>query len=165
VAADDIYVVTNECYSGLAREQLNWISPDNIIAEPCERNTAPAIALACIHLHRQGANGVMAVLPADHTIQDSERFRVALRQTERAAREGHLVMLGIEPHSPHTGYGYIKCGTSLFPHDALPVYRVERSHEKPDLSTAQRFITEGGYYWNAGIFVCRADKMLDEIAR
>lgn len=164
-ASAEIYVITNEGYTGLAAEQLAQIPPANIIAEPCGRNTAPAIGLACIHLRRRHADGVMVVLPADHTIQNTPQFQTALRQAELLAEAGYLVMLGIEPNAPHTGYGYIKRGATLFEDHGVSAYRVERFHEKPDLPTAQRFIDTGGFYWNGGIFVCRIDRMLEEIAR
>jgi mannose-1-phosphate guanylyltransferase len=167
VAADEeVYIITGQQYVDLAQEQVGQIPAQNVIAEPCGRNTAPAIGLACIHLRRQGKDGVVAVLPADHTIQDDEQFRSALRRAEEAAKEGYIVMLGIEPSMPHTGYGYIKRGLStvLNGNGELPVYAVEHFLEKPDLTTAQRFLSDGGYYWNGGIFVSRVDRMLEEFA-
>ena len=164
---DQIYIITGQQYVELAREQVAQIPPHNVIAEPCGRNTAPAIGLACIHLRRQGTDGVVAVLPADHAIQDVAQFQRAMRRAEQAAQEGYLVTLGIEPSMPHTGYGYIKRGAAgvLNGNGELPVYAVDHFLEKPDLATAQRFLTEGGYYWNGGIFVSRIDRMLDEFAR
>jgi mannose-1-phosphate guanylyltransferase len=164
---EQIYIITGQQYVQLAQEQVGQIPSQNVIAEPCGRNTAPAIGLACIHLRCQGVDGVVAVLPADHTIQNVAQFQGALRQAEKAAEAGHLVMLGIEPETAHTGYGYIKRGATgvLDSSGDLPVYIVEHFLEKPDLATAQRFLTEGGYYWNGGIFVSRLDRMLDEFAR
>ena len=171
---EDIYVITGQRYATLAREQMGELPPRNVLVEPCGRNTAPAIGLACIYLRNQGADGVMAVLPADHTIQNIEAFQAALRQAEAAAEQGYLVTLGIEPNMPHTGYGYIKrgdtrVGDTKVGEDGsageLSVYEVEHFLEKPDHETAQRFLSEGGYYWNGGIFVVRIDRMLAEIAR
>jgi mannose-1-phosphate guanylyltransferase len=166
-AGDEVYVITGNQYVELAREQVPQLPAQNVIAEPCGRNTAPAIGLACIHLRRQGKNGVVAVLPADHTIQNVGHFQMALRQAEEAANAGYLVMLGIEPHMPHTGYGYIKRGATrlLEGNGGLPIYSVEHFLEKPDLPTAQTFLADGGYYWNGGIFVSQLDRMLDEFAQ
>jgi len=168
---EQIYVVTGEQYVDLAREQVAQLPLANLIAEPCGRNTAPAIGLACIHLRRQGIDDVIAILPADHTIQNVERFQMALRQAEKAAREGYIVTLGVEPTVPHTGYGYIKRGALVYGASStldgncdLPIYGVDQFLEKPDLATAQHFLGAGGYYWNGGIFVSRLDRMLDEFA-
>jgi mannose-1-phosphate guanylyltransferase len=169
---EQIYVVTGQQYVDLAREQVTQLPFDNVIAEPCGRNTASAIGLACIYLRHRGIDDVIAVLPADHTIQSIERFQMALRQAEEVAREGYIVTLGVEPTMPHTGYGYIKRGamvrgasSTLDGNCDLPVYCVEQFLEKPDLATAQRFLEIGGYYWNGGIFVSSLERMLDEYAR
>jgi len=169
---EQIYIITGQQYVDLAREQVTQLPFNNVIAEPCGRNTAPAIGLACIHLRHQGIDGVIAVLPADHTIQNMERFQMALRQAEEVAQEGYIVTLGIEPTVAHTGYGYIKRGaivrgasSTLDGNCGLPVYEVEQFLEKPDLATAQHFLDVGGYYWNGGIFVSRLDRMLNEFAQ
>jgi len=166
---EQIFVVTGQHYVDLAREQVTQLPFNNVIAEPCGRNTAPAIGLACIQLRHQGVNDVLAILPADHTIRNVDRFQTALRQAEQAALDGYIVTLGVEPTMPHTGYGYIKRGamvrgasSTLDGNCDLPVYRVEHFLEKPDLATAQHFLDAGGYYWNGGIFVSRLDRMLDE---
>ena len=166
-ADDEIYVITGEQYVEMVSEQVKQIPAQNIIAEPSGRNTAPAIGLACIHLRHQGKNGVVAVLPADHTIQNIDHFQRALRRAEEAAEAGDLVMLGIEPNGPHTGYGYIKRKATMVAqvNGDLPIYAVDHFLEKPDLATAQGFLSDGGYYWNGGIFVSRLDRMLDEFAR
>ncbi len=167
VPPEQCYVVAGEQYVELAAAQVEQLPRQNFIIEPCGRNTAPAIGLACIHLRHHGVQGVVAVLPADHTIQDTPAFQQALRQACDAAATGSIVMLGIEPSLPHTGYGYIKRGHGDLFHGsgALPVYAVERFLEKPDLATAQRFLQEGGYFWNGGIFVARVDRLLAEFAR
>lgn len=168
LASDDqIYIITGQQYVQMVSEQVGQIPSQNIIAEPSGRNTAPAIGLACIHLRHQGKNGVVAVLPADHTIQNVAQFQRALRRAEEAAAVGDLVMLGIEPNTPHTGYGYIKRKVTEVPqvNGDLPIYAVDHFLEKPDLETAQGFLSDGGYYWNGGIFVSRLDRMLDEFAR
>jgi mannose-1-phosphate guanylyltransferase len=166
VTPEQTYVITGSRYRDLAMQQLSSIPARNILAEPSGRNTAPAIGLACIHLQRQDPEAVVAILSADHVIQDGERYRSVLQQAERAAQAGYLTVLGIEPDSPHTGYGYIKrMGDPLPVAGDLPVYAVERFLEKPNQETAERFLAEGGYYWNGGTFVSRVDRLLGEMER
>lgn len=166
VSPQQILVVTGSAYRDLVQEQLPEIPPANILVEPCGRNTAPAIGLACIHLEHTDPDAVIAVLPADHVVADPAGLRDALRRAEEAAQAGYLVTLGVEPDRPHTGYGYIKRQESPLGIDGTPpVYPVERFLEKPDRATAERFLASGGYYWNAGIFIARVDRLLAEMAR
>lgn len=164
---DNIYVLTGAEYADLVAEQLPQVGRTNVIAEPSGRNTAPAIGLACVHLLRRDADAVVAFLHADHIMLNEPVFRLALERAATAAEVGHLVTLGVEPTSPHTGYGYIRRGEILAEggHDDIPVYAVHGFLEKPDLATAEAFLSAGEYYWNAGIFVCRADQMLAEMER
>ena len=108
VNSDRLFVVTGAAFAGLAREQLPNVPDEQILVEPSGRNTAPAIGLACVHLQRTAPDAVLAVLPADHVILNSECFRTALRQAGELAADGYLVTLGIEATFAHTGYGYIK---------------------------------------------------------
>lgn len=165
VPPDQTYVITGSRYASLVGEQLQHIPSKNILVEPSGRNTAPAIGLACIHLQRRDPEAVVAILSADHSIRDEDQFRAVLRQAEIAAQAGHLVILGIEPDTPHTGYGYIKRKERLAVSGELPVYAVEKFLEKPNQPTAQRFLAEGGYYWNGGTFVSRVDRLLEEMAQ
>lgn len=165
VRDQDLFVVVGETFAHLAADQLPNLAQHQIIIEPSGRNTAPAIGLACIHLYQRDPDAVIAFLPADHVIPHTEHFQVALRCAVDAAQAGHLVTLGITPTFPHTGYGYIKRGNALPLSAHQPVYRVERFLEKPNLMTAEAFLADGGYYWNGGIFISRADQMLAEIER
>jgi len=160
-----LYVVTGSRYANLTADQLPEMPAAHILAEPSGRNTAPAIGLACIALQRQDPGAVLAILPADHVIPDRASFQAALAQAEQAAQDGFLVTLGITPTLPHTGYGYIKAGKNLDVAGKLPVFRVDRFLEKPNLATARTFLNDGGYFWNGGIFVFRVDRMLEEMAR
>ncbi|MCD5407906.1 bifunctional phosphoglucose/phosphomannose isomerase [Candidatus Bipolaricaulota bacterium] len=143
---------------------LLGLPPEQVLTEPQGRNTAPAIGLAALVLALQDPEAIMMVLPADHLIGDEEEFRNTLSLGVEAARAGYLVTLGIEPTYPATGYGYIQRGEPLpeFPQRA---FRVRRFTEKPDGATAEGFLSEGGYYWNAGIFLWRAARILEEIDR
>ena len=163
VAPGDTYVVTGNRYAGLCAEQLNCIPRANILSEPCGRNTAPAIALACARLKRRDPTEVVAILPADHHIQDGVAFQEALRQAERSARCGYLTVLGIEPSKAHTGYGYIQRAAEPLPlQGELATYQALQFLEKPDQATAEKFLADGHYYWNGGIFVGRVDRLLSE---
>jgi len=166
VALSDIYVITGRRYRHLAQAQLPDIPAENIIVEPSGRNTGPAIGLACMHLHRRDPNAIIGLLHADHVIQDVEAYRDVLRQAELAAQGDYVAVLGIRPQFPHTGYGYIKrTGQPLPASDTLPVYAVDRFLEKPDQATAERFVAEGSYYWNAGNFISRVGRLLGEFER
>ncbi len=166
VPMTDIYVITGRRYRELALAQLPGIPPENVIVEPSGRNTGPAIGLACAHIHRRDPDGIIALLHADHIIRDVATYRSVLRQAEQAAQDDYLTVLGITPESPHTGYGYIKrTGEPLPTVGTLPLYRVERFLEKPDKATAEQFLADGSYYWNAGNFICRVDRMLGEFKR
>ena len=127
----------------------------SILVEPCARNTAPAIALAAARLDPEA---VMLVCPSDHHIADTEAFRAAASKGAKLARDGWLVSFGIAPDGPETGYGYIRRG------DALDNgYRVAEFVEKPDLERAKSFIASGDFAWNGGIFMFRADRLLEEL--
>jgi mannose-1-phosphate guanylyltransferase len=167
VEDSQIYVITGSPYAALAMDQLPQLPPDQIIAEPSGRNTAPAIGLACVHLYRRDPNAILAILPADHVVHDEEQFQNALSRAAEVAETGYLVTLGIEPTVPHTGYGYIQRDEPIREagSNTLPAYRVSRFLEKPDHATAEKFLSEGGYYWNGGIFICRVDVMLVEMEK
>ena len=152
--------IANDEHRFLAAEQLREIGapPQALLLEPGGRGTAAAAAAAALLL--EDKSSVMLVLPADHAISNLKQFHAAITTAVRLATEGALVVFGIQPTSPHTGYGYIKQGAQR--DDA---FMVERFVEKPDLGTAQGFLAAGGYFWNGGIFVFRADRYLAELQR
>lgn len=167
VCADQVYVVTGEPYVDLTRNQLEQIPAGNVIGEPSGRNTGPAIGLACMQIQRRDPGAVVAFLHADQSIPNVPQFQAVLQRAACAAAKGHIVTLGVEAVSPHTGYGYICRSTELQDVEPgeLPVYHVERFLEKPDRPTAEAFLADGRYYWNGGIFVCRVDCMIAEFER
>lgn len=132
----------------------------SVILEPCARNTAPAIALGALEA---GCDALVLVMPSDHVIRDISAFHAAVERAVPAAQEGQLVTFGIEPSGPETGFGYIRSG------DALPgmagVFESRGFTEKPDLTRAQEMLSSGDYFWNAGIFLFRADTFLGELQR
>jgi mannose-1-phosphate guanylyltransferase len=163
---EQTYIVTFADYVPLVREQLPQVPPANIIAEPQGRGTAASIGLAAIHIAARDPQGVMGVFSADHLIADIAGFQRALVFAEQLAREGHLVTLGIQPTAPETGFGYIQAGADLARSpDGLVAYAARRFVEKPDRERAIAFMESGEYAWNAGIFIWRADRILDEIRR
>jgi mannose-1-phosphate guanylyltransferase len=134
-----------------------------ILAEPAQRNTAPAIGLAAHILQSIDPDAVMGVFPADHVIAKEGRYRQLLRGAFRAAERGQIVVLGILPRWPETGYGYIEFprGTEAGP---KPV-AIRCFHEKPDAATARRYVRAGRFFWNAGMFFWRAGVLLDELRK
>ncbi len=161
------YVVCGPAHAPAVRRMLPELPAGNVIVEPCARNTAPCVGLAALHVARRDPRGVMAMLPADHHVARPAAFRAAVAAAARLAREGAIATLGVRPDRPETGYGYLQLG------EALPGraggkprgHRVARFVEKPDHATAARYLAGGGYLWNSGIFVFRADVILDEIGR
>lgn len=160
VLPDNVVIVTTETQKGIvdwqAREMLDNVTP---VVEPQGRNTAPAIALAAFKLRKKSRDAVMLVLPADHFIGDTLKFSAAVRRAAAHAEKGGLVTFGMVPTRAETGYGYIKAGRKL----SEGVYSVSRFVEKPDGKSAEKFLKEGSYYWNSGMFVFRAAAVIDEI--
>jgi mannose-1-phosphate guanylyltransferase len=156
-----VLAVTSAFLRDLMAAELAGVPDARIIGEPVGKNTAPAIALAAHILVREDPDAVMIVLPADHIIGDDEAFRLALgRAVEAASVESALVTLGIVPTRPETEYGYIEAGNAAATEGAL---LVRRFTEKPDAETARRFLDKGGYYWNSGMFVWRAERFLEAV--
>lgn len=158
------WVVTNVAHAAEAARQLPAIPADQILIEPCGRNTAPCIGLAAIHLLKQDPDAVMLVTPSDHVIGTSEQFQQAVRDAvaliER--RPETFVLFGVKPAYPATGFGYIERGAAVTGSTA-GVYEVQRFREKPDQATATEYLASGRFYWNCGIFVWRADAVLAAI--
>ncbi|WP_374247565.1 mannose-1-phosphate guanylyltransferase/mannose-6-phosphate isomerase [Thermomonas sp.] len=154
-------VVAGEDHRFLVAEQLRQIGAPTpaIVLEPLGRNTAPAIAAAALQALAGDDDPLLLVLPSDHVVRDGEAFRAAVRQAMPAAEAGALVTFGVVPDAPETGFGYIQAA----PGDG--VRKVLRFVEKPDAATAQRYLDDGGYYWNSGMFLLRASRYLDELQR
>ncbi|HEX9093127.1 MAG TPA: mannose-1-phosphate guanylyltransferase/mannose-6-phosphate isomerase, partial [Coriobacteriia bacterium] len=170
--ADGFMIVTNERLFDELRNHLT-AQPDpalhdlEYLVEPLPRNTAPAIALACARVVARDPEGVVLVLPSDHLLEYGQTWVDAMRCALALACGGHFATIGIRPTRPETGYGYIRAGA------ALPDFAVGVAHphvaaefvEKPDADTAARYLADGGYMWNAGMFAMRASAYLDELRR
>ncbi|MEE4350901.1 MAG: sugar phosphate nucleotidyltransferase [Pacificimonas sp.] len=135
-------------------------TPATVIEEPAARNTAPAIALAAHLVAASGPETLMLVMPSDHLIADVDAFHAAIEAGAALATDGWLVTFGIEPDRAETGYGYIEAGEALSDRGRTAA----AFHEKPDRETAERYLADGGFYWNAGIFLMRADRYLEALA-
>jgi mannose-1-phosphate guanylyltransferase/mannose-6-phosphate isomerase len=150
------YVITNEEHRFLALEQLREarVELGGAFLEPIGRNTAPAVTLAALAAVENGDDPVLVVTPADQTVVDLAAFTVAMRRAVSQAADDKIVILGVTPDRPETGYGYIKTISGLG--SASDAFPVDGFVEKPDAATAQHYLDEGGYFWNAGMFVLRA---------
>ncbi len=154
-------IVGNAEHRFLALEQLREkrVEPAALILEPVGRNTAPALTLAALAAREGGADPVLVVSPADQTVADQAAFTAALQEAVRGAAEGAIVILGITPTSPETAYGYIRSTSGE------GLQKVAQFVEKPDAATAARYLAEGGYTWNSGMFVLRASVWLEALAQ
>lgn len=157
-----IMIITNTLQAAETEQQLVGYRgiPIDVIAEPVGRNTAPAIGLAATIIATHDPAGIMVVLPADHFIRDEDALRDTLVASTHAARNGYLVTLGILPTRPETGYGYIEADMDLRGEGPFPVRRFV---EKPPLEDALRYLEDGNYFWNSGMFIWRTDSILAEI--
>lgn len=156
-------IVCNEDHRFLVAEQLRQIGikPSAILLEPFGRNTAPAIALAAVHILQHMADLPMLILPADHAIRDGATFRQSVLEAGRYAEQDFLVTFGIQPTRPETGYGYINASQPLSA--GASGRKINRFVEKPDLATATRYVESGEYFWNSGMFVFKPSRYLAEL--
>ena len=154
-------VIGAEEHRFLIAEQMRQLGIGGpVVLEPVGRNTAPAAAVAALHARREhGPDAMCLLLPSDHVMADAEAFQAAVRAGEPAAAEGRLVTFGVTPDRPETGYGYIRAAGDA------PVLSIEAFVEKPDATTAQGYLDAGGYYWNSGMFLFRADSLLEALER
>lgn len=163
------YVVCGPQHAAAARRMVPALPKENFIVEPCARNTAPCVGLAALHVAAHDRRGIIAMLPADHHIARPEAFRDAVAAAAQLADAGSIATIGIRPSRPETGYGYLKLGPRLAAKAKgkarFQAHKVERFVEKPDVVTAARYLADGSYLWNSGIFVFRADVILEEIRR
>lgn len=169
-AAPDIHVcpsliVTNEEHRFLVLDQLRELHDvtATLLLEPSARNTAPALTLAALQARAEGDDPILVVTPSDQTVTDGAAYTAALHAAIRAAADGAIVILGVTPDRPETGYGYI-CASGRA-NDGEDVHEVQAFVEKPDLATAQHYLAEGCYYWNAGMFVLKASTWLHALER
>ncbi|GAK37187.1 MAG: mannose-1-phosphate guanylyltransferase [Bacteroides graminisolvens] len=160
IPAENIFIVTNDIYADLVKEQLPSLNPKQILLEPTRRNTAPCIAWAAYHIRAINANAKIVVAPSDHLILKEGEFLEAINKgLEFVSEFGRLLTLGIKPNRPETGYGYIQVAEK----EADNFYKVKTFTEKPELELAKVFVDSGEFYWNSGIFLWSANTIIKAI--
>ena len=164
IAPQRMWVLTNQYLRDSIVRQLPEVPRQQVLAEPIQRNTAPAIGLAAHLLHTTDPDAVMGVFPSDHVIGNPAVYRATLKAALKAAAAGNLMVVGIQPRWPETGYGYIEFPRDTRAGDATP-QPVLRFHEKPELAKAEEYLAAGSFYWNSGMFFWRAGVLLEQLRR
>ncbi|MDX1685044.1 MAG: mannose-1-phosphate guanylyltransferase [Saprospiraceae bacterium] len=158
VPNENILIVTNAKYRELVMEHLPELPVENILCEPSRNNTAPCVAYTALRVESMDQDGVMAILPSDHVIMKEKEFEVRINEAFKFAKENKaLITLGIQPTRPDTGYGYIELGEN----GSDDIFEVRSFREKPELEKARAYVDDGGYVWNAGIFIWSVESILD----
>jgi mannose-1-phosphate guanylyltransferase len=160
VPAENVWVITNDFLQKEIRRQLTDVPKQQIVAEPAQRNTAPCIGLAAKILSDLDPDAVLGVFPADHLILKEAQFRRFVRAAYKAAGQHDIVVLGIQPQWAETGYGYIEFPKGVKP-GLMEAQPVANFREKPDRATAEKFLSEGNFFWNSGMFFWKAETLLD----
>lgn len=151
---ENIWVVTSEQYAGIVREQLPDIPEENILKEPCRRNTAPCIAYVSWKIKTRNPKANVVVTPSDHVVMNVQEFQRVINSAMNFTKDSDAILtLGMKPTRPETGYGYIETDLRASSVTNKEVFRVDSFKEKPDADTAQHYIEQNNYFWNAGIFV------------
>jgi mannose-1-phosphate guanylyltransferase len=163
IPADQIHVVTGPTHAPLVQEQLPDLT--GLFVEPSPRDSMPAIGLAAAVIGRRHPGAIIGSFAADHVVSDVGAFGASLREAVAVAETGLISTIGIEPRNPSTAFGYIEAGERLDVSDAPSARAVSRFVEKPDEATADRYVRSGLFSWNAGMFMARADVLLDHLAR
>jgi len=167
ISPNRIWSVTNAEQSSALKKQLPAAARKHVLTEPLGRNTAAAIALAAFHIrHATNADALMAVLPADHYISQAAKYlQIIAAALDVARTRGRMVVLGIPPTHPETGFGYIEQMGDAFESRGFPVYAVRRFAEKPSLEVAKLYVSYGNFHWNAGMFFWRVETFLENLKR
>lgn len=161
---ENIWVVTSKKYADIVKEQLPDIPVSNILLEPCMRNTAPCIAYVSWKIKKQNPNANVVVTPSDHIVMDVPEFQRVIRSSlSFTAGSDAILTLGMKPTRPETGYGYIEADLSVASTTNKEVYRVDSFKEKPDLATAEKYISKPNFFWNAGIFIWNINTIVNSI--
>ena len=164
VTAKHLWVVTNAEQAASVRAQLRGVPASHVLSEPVGRNTAAAIGLAAFHLVHEHGDALMAVLPSDSYVADAAKYRTLVKAALELVRQpGKMLVLGIPPAHPETGYGYIELGDAQAESHGVAAFAVRRFTEKPALPMAQEYVASGKYLWNAGMFFWRASTFLHNL--
>ncbi|WP_027392644.1 mannose-1-phosphate guanylyltransferase [Aquimarina latercula] len=161
IPKENIFILTNERYNDLVLEQLPEAAQRQVVTEPAMRNTAPCILYAALKIQKENSDAVMVVAPSDHWIEDEDAFAQNLKQSfEACSKDDILMTLGIQPAFPNTGYGYIQ-----YNEETTAIKKVAQFTEKPNYETAKKFLDQGNYLWNAGIFIWSAKSIVNAFAK
>lgn len=165
IPIERIFICTGKMYVDLVKEQIPELPHRNIIIEPEGRNTAPCIALSAMVIDRYYKNSNMVVLPSDHLINDEEEFRNTLLAADSFIKEKDeaIITLGMNPSRPEVGYGYIKYSDEVLKSNDFRVIKVDSFVEKPNLDTAKKYLREGNYLWNGGMFIWSINNVINQI--
>ncbi len=160
--SENVWIVTNQRYAGIVKEQLPDVPEANILCEPCRRNTAPCIAYVSWRIKATDPQANIVVTPSDHIVMNVEEFRRVVTQCLSFSKETDaIITLGMKPTHPETGYGYIKADLTSSSVRNKEIFRVDSFREKPDLATAQQYIKNKSYFWNAGIFIWNVSTIIN----
>jgi mannose-1-phosphate guanylyltransferase len=159
-----VWVVTSKDYKDLVLAQLQGISPQHVLLEPCMRNTAPCIAYVSWKIYKEDPNALMVVAPSDHLVLNKDVFKNYIKKGFNfiGTREG-IITMGMQPNEPNTGYGYIEQGEETIAGEG--VYKLKSFREKPDLRTAIGYLQQGGFTWNSGMFMWSAEVIVNELRK
>lgn len=159
---ENVWVVTSEKYAQTVHEQLPDVPVENILKEPCRRNTAPCIAYVCWKIKARNPKANVVVTPSDHVVMNVKEFqRVITSALNYTQHSDAILTLGMKPTRPETGYGYIEADLSSASASNKEIYRVDSFKEKPDVETAERYIRQNNYFWNAGIFIWNVNTIVN----
>lgn len=162
---DHVWVVTSAGFHHLVEDQLPGIHPQHILLEPCMRNTAPCVAYVSWKIHKEDSEALMVVAPSDHLVMNIPVFQRVICKGLGFVSEGNRILtLGMKPTCPETGYGYIEQGEQMFQNEPS-VYKIKTFREKPNLPTAIGYLKQGGFTWNAGIFLWSVNTIVNELRR
>ncbi len=159
---EQIYIIAGQDHEPIVRQQLPWLSEKNYVGEPFGKDTAPAVGVISTLIHHYDPEAVILITPSDHVIAKESEFRHLLEVAEKVAKEGpNVVTIGIKPTCPETGYGYIQMKEGEREVDGVPVHEVASFREKPDIKTAEEYVSSWNYVWNSGMFVWSAKTIMD----
>lgn len=162
VEPENIWIVTNRKYKDIVREQVPEVPEGNILLEPCRRNTAPCIAYVSWRIKTKDPKANIVVTPSDHIVADKDEFqRVISESLNFTSETDGIVTLGMKPTRPETGYGYIQADMSSSSARNKGIYRVDQFKEKPNLETAETYVKQNNYFWNAGIFIWNVETIVN----
>lgn len=151
---ENVWIVINKKYDDWIKEQLPEVPAENILLEPCRRNTAPCIAYVSWHIKAKDPKANLVITPSDHIVMDTAEFRRVITQCLKFTSETDAILtLGMKPNRPETAYGYIQADLSSSSPRNKEIFRIDTFREKPDLQTAQKYIQQNNFFWNAGIFI------------